>query len=135
MLDKLNKIKWSQIPTMTINTHNGLSYNNSKFENLQKEIVKFHFFFINNSIYSSSLFINFFYISFLMTPLNKIPGAATASYNQQFLVQNCRLYCPKLEYQWQQLLPFIEGISAFLVPIFWNFLFWSLHFHFTAFSP
>ena len=45
MLDKLNKIKWSQIPTMTINTHNGLSYNNSKFENLQKEIVKFHFFF------------------------------------------------------------------------------------------
>ena len=57
MLDKLNKIKWSQIPTMTINTHNELSYNNSKFENLQKEIVKFHFFFINNSIYSSSPFI------------------------------------------------------------------------------
>ena len=41
MLDKLNKIKWLQLPTMTINTHNELSYNNSKFENLQKEIVKF----------------------------------------------------------------------------------------------
>ena len=41
MLDKLNKIKWSQLPTMIINTHNELSYNNSKFENLQKEIVKF----------------------------------------------------------------------------------------------
>ena len=45
MLDKLNKIKWSQLHTMTINTHNELSYNNSKFENLQKEIVKFQFFF------------------------------------------------------------------------------------------
>ena len=41
MLDKLNKIKWSQLPTMTINTYNELSYNNSKFENLQKKIVKF----------------------------------------------------------------------------------------------
>ena len=61
MLDKLNKIKWSQLPTMTINTHNELSYNNSKFENLQKEIVKFQKkkFWVNNSIYSSSLFINF----------------------------------------------------------------------------
>ena len=78
MLDKLNKIKWSQLHTMTINTHNELSYNNSKFENLQKEIVRFqNFFFVNNSIYSSSLFINFFYKSFLMTPLNKIHGAAT----------------------------------------------------------
>ena len=84
MLDKLNKIKWSQLPTMTINTHNELSYNNSKFENLQKEIVKFQFqiFFFNNSINSSSLFINFFYISFLMTPLNKIPGSVTALGNQ-----------------------------------------------------
>ena len=41
MLDKFNKIKWSWLPTMKINTHNELSYNNSKFENLQKEIVKF----------------------------------------------------------------------------------------------
>ena len=40
MLDKLNKIKWSQLTTMVINTHNELSYNNSKFENLQKETVK-----------------------------------------------------------------------------------------------
>ena len=37
MLDKFNKIKWSQA-----NTHNELLYNNSKFENLQKKIVKFH---------------------------------------------------------------------------------------------
>ena len=40
MLDKLNKIKWSYLLTMAINTHNEVSYNNSKFENLQKEIVK-----------------------------------------------------------------------------------------------
>ena len=40
MLDKLNKIKQSQLPTVAINTHNELSYNNSKFENLYKEIVK-----------------------------------------------------------------------------------------------
>ena len=80
MLDKLNKIKWSQLPTMAINTHNELSCNNSKFENLQKKIVKlFFFFFVDNSIYSSFLFINFFFhLSFLMTSLNKIPIAATA---------------------------------------------------------
>ena len=40
MLDKLNKIKWSYLLTMAINTHNEVPYNNSKFENLQKEIVK-----------------------------------------------------------------------------------------------
>ena len=34
MLNKLNKIKWSYLPTMAINTHNELSYNNLKFENL-----------------------------------------------------------------------------------------------------
>ena len=45
MLDKLNKIKQSQLPIMTINTYNELSYNNSKFENLQKEIVRFQIFF------------------------------------------------------------------------------------------
>ena len=56
MSDKLNKIKWSQLPTMTINTHNELSYNNSKFENLQKEIVKLYFFVVDNLIYSSSIF-------------------------------------------------------------------------------
>ena len=39
MLDKLNKIKWSYLSTLAINTHNELSCNNSKFENLQKEIV------------------------------------------------------------------------------------------------
>ena len=59
MLDKLNKIKWSWLPTLVINTSNKLSYNNSKFENLQKEIVKLHFFFflVDNLIYLSSLFI------------------------------------------------------------------------------
>ena len=40
MLDKLNKIKWLYLSTMTINTHKELSYNNSKFENLLKKIVK-----------------------------------------------------------------------------------------------
>ena len=44
MLDKLNKIKWSQLSTLTINTHNKLSCNNSKFENLYKEIVKLYLF-------------------------------------------------------------------------------------------
>ena len=39
MLDKFNKIKWSQLPTFAINTYNELSCNNSKLENLQKEIV------------------------------------------------------------------------------------------------
>ena len=57
MLDKLNKIKWSQLPTLTINTYNELSCNNLKFENLQKEIVNFFFFLVDNLIYSSSLFI------------------------------------------------------------------------------
>ena len=63
MLDKLNKIKWSYLLTMAINTHNEVPYNNSKFENLQKEIVKLKKKKrVNNSIYSSSLFINFFFI-------------------------------------------------------------------------
>ena len=39
MLDKLNKIKWSQLPTFALNTYSELSCNNSKLENLQKEIV------------------------------------------------------------------------------------------------
>ena len=59
MLDKLNKIKWSQLSTLAINTHNKLSCNNSKFENLYKGIVKlyfFYFFFVDNLIYSSSIF-------------------------------------------------------------------------------
>ena len=78
MLDKLNKIKWSQLSTLTINTHNKLSCNNSKFENLYKEIVKlnlliFFFFLVGNSIYLSSFFTKIF----LMTLLNKISGAAT----------------------------------------------------------
>ena len=61
MLDKLNKIKWSQLlPTLAINTHNELSYNNLKFKNFQKEIVKL-FLLVDNSIYSNSLFINFFF--------------------------------------------------------------------------
>ena len=34
MLNKLNKIKQSQLPTMAINTYNEAPYNNSKFENL-----------------------------------------------------------------------------------------------------
>ena len=34
MLDKLNKIKWSYLSTLAINTHNELSCNNSKLENL-----------------------------------------------------------------------------------------------------
>ena len=46
MLDKLNKIKWSQLSTLTINTYNELSCNNLKFENLQKEIVNFFFFWL-----------------------------------------------------------------------------------------
>ena len=41
MLDKLNKIKCSYLFTIAINTHKELSYNNSKFENLLKKIVKF----------------------------------------------------------------------------------------------
>ena len=61
MLDKFNKIKWSWLPTMKINTHNELSYNNSKFENLQKEIVKLHFFFffflVDKLLYLIYLFI------------------------------------------------------------------------------
>ena len=32
MLDRLNKIKWSYLSTLAINTHNELSCNNSKFE-------------------------------------------------------------------------------------------------------
>ena len=76
MLGKLNKIKGSLLSTLVINTHNELSCNNSKFENLQKEIVKlFFFFFVNNQIYSSSLFIKIFSFKFLNEPLNKIPGA------------------------------------------------------------
>ena len=72
MLNKLNKIKWSQahksqLPTLAIDTHNELSYNNSKFENLYKKIVKLHvllllllLLFVDNSIYSSSFFIKIF---------------------------------------------------------------------------
>ena len=62
MLNKLNKIKWLYIPTMVINTHNELSCNNSKVENLQKEIVKLSFFWDDKFIYSSSLFIKNFLI-------------------------------------------------------------------------
>ena len=77
MLDKLNKIKWSQLPTMTINTHNELSYNNSEFENLQKNIVKFQFFFLSITRYIQVLFLLiFFYIIFLITSLNKISRTA-----------------------------------------------------------
>ena len=36
MLDKFNKIKWSQLPTLAINTNNELPCNNSKFENLER---------------------------------------------------------------------------------------------------
>ena len=46
MLNKLNKIKWPYIPTMVINTHKELLYNNSKFENLLKKIVKLQIYFI-----------------------------------------------------------------------------------------
>ena len=46
MLDKLNKIKWLYLSTMTINTHKELLYNNSKFENLLKKIVKLQIYFI-----------------------------------------------------------------------------------------
>ena len=40
MLDKLNKIKWLYLSTITINNHKEISYKNSKFENLFKKIVK-----------------------------------------------------------------------------------------------
>ena len=55
-------------------THNELSCNNSKFKNLLKEIVKL--FFSSIIRYIQVLFLlKFFNLSFLMTPLNKIPGA------------------------------------------------------------
>ena len=48
MLGKLNKIKWSQAYSyphwQQILDHNKLSYNNSKFENLQEKIVKLQVF-------------------------------------------------------------------------------------------
>ena len=78
MLNKLNKIKKSQLPTMVINTHNELLYKNSNLKTCRKKLLNFNFFFFFWSItqFIQVLFLLiFFHLSFLMTPLNKILGA------------------------------------------------------------
>ena len=70
---------------MAINTHNELSCNNSKFENLEGNCKTFFFFFCRElDIFKFSFYYKNFHLSFLMTsspPQKKIPKATTDNNN------------------------------------------------------